>query len=131
MNTQHISDDWETLISFLPEGWQREAKARGALKRCRQINDAETLLHILMIHLAQGYSLKETSVRAKVGGLADISSVGIYKRLRASGEWLRWMADQLLKQNIETPKKQGLGAFLRSKNVACPCFFPGSRDNGG
>ena len=107
MNTQHISDDWETLISFLPEGWQREAKARGALKRCRQINDAETLLHILMIHLAQGYSLKETSVRAKVGGLADISSVGIYKRLRASGEWLRWMADELLKQNIETPGRPG------------------------
>jgi len=104
MNTQqHISDDWETLINFLPEGWQQEAKARGALKRCRQIKDAETLLHILMIHLAQGYSLKETAVRVKAGGLADISSVGIYKRLRVSGEWLRWMADGLLKKQVEIP----------------------------
>lgn len=105
MNTQHISDDWETLISFLPDGWQREAKARGALKRCRQVKDAETLLHILMIHLAQGYSLKETTVRVRAGGLADISSVGIYKRLRVSGEWLRWMADGLLKKQVEIPER--------------------------
>jgi hypothetical protein len=104
MNTQqHISEDWETLISFLPDGWQREAKARGALKRCRQVKDADTLLHILMMHLAQGYSLKETAVRVRAGGLADISSVGIYKRLRVSGEWLRWMADGLLKEKVEIP----------------------------
>lgn len=100
---QHISEDWETLVSFLPEGWRQEAKAKGALKRCRQIKDAETLLHVLLMHLAQGYSLKETSARAKVGGLADISSVGIYKRLRASGEWLRWMAEGLLKKRVEIP----------------------------
>jgi len=106
MNTQqHVSGDWETLISFLPEGWQKEAKARGALKRCREIKDAETLLHILMMHLAQGYSLKETAVRVKAGGLANISSVGIYKRLRASGEWLRWMAEGLMKRNIELPER--------------------------
>ena len=106
MNTQqHISDDWETLISFLPDGWEEEAKAKGALKRCRQIKDAETLLHVLMIHLAQGYSLKETAVRARMGGLSDISSVGVYKRLRASGEWLRWMAEGLLKEQVEIPAR--------------------------
>jgi hypothetical protein len=108
MNTQqYITDDWETLISFLPEGWQQEAKARGALKRCRQITEAETLLRVLMMHLAQGYSLKETAVRVKSGGLADISSVGIYKRLRASGEWLRWMAEGLLKKEIDIPARPG------------------------
>jgi len=108
MNTQqNESDDWETLVSFLPDGWQREAKARGALKRCRQVKDAETLLHILMMHLAQGYSLKETAVRVRAGGLADISSVGIYKRLRVSGEWLRWMAEGLLRKQVEMPERPG------------------------
>ena len=101
MKTQeHVSEDWETLISFLPDGWRQEAKKRGALKRCREVKDAETLLHILMIHLAQGYSLKETAVRVRLSGLANISSVGIYKRMKASGEWLRWMAQELMKMVI-------------------------------
>jgi len=128
MKTQHITDDWETLISFLPEGWQSEAKARGALTRCRQIGDAETLLRILMIHLAQGYSLKETSVRVKAAGLADISSVGIYKRLRASGEWLRWMADEMLKQNMKVPPGVArAGGRLRVRLVDCTTVSePGS-----
>lgn len=114
MNIQdHVSEDWQTLISFLPEGWRREAKSRGALKRCREVKDAETLLHILMIHLAQGYSLKETAVRVKQAGLANISSVGIFKRMRASGEWLRWMAEGLMKQNIEMPEQPGGGLRVR------------------
>lgn len=106
MNTQeHVSEDWETLVSFLPDGWRQEAKNKGALLRCREIKDAETLLHILMIHLAQGYSLKETEVRVKQAGLANISSVGIFKRMKASGEWLRWMAEELMKRNVEMPKR--------------------------
>ena len=108
MNIQdHVSEDWQALISFLPEGWREEAKSKGALKRCRSVKDAETLLHILMIHLAQGYSLKETAVRVKQAGLANISSVGIYKRMRVSGEWLRWMAEGLMRQNIEIPEQPG------------------------
>ena len=106
MDTQeHVTEDWETLISFLPDGWRQEAKNKGALLRCREIKDAETLLHILMIHLAQGYSLKETEVRVKQAGLANISSVGIFKRMKASGEWLRWMAEELMKRNVEMPKR--------------------------
>ncbi|MCD6163790.1 MAG: IS4 family transposase [candidate division Zixibacteria bacterium] len=102
---EHVSEDWETLINFLPDGWRQEAKKKGALKRCREIKDAETLLHILMIHLAQGYSLRETAVRVKQAGFANISSVGIFKRMRASGEWLRWMAEGLMKQNIKIPER--------------------------
>lgn len=108
-----ITEDWETLISFLPDGWQQEAKKRGALKRCREVKDAETLLRILMIHLAQGYSLKETSLRVQQAGLAKISSVGIYKRMKASGEWLRWMAEGLMKQSIDIPKPPSHGLRVR------------------
>lgn len=114
MKTQkYLSEDWEALISFLPEGWREEAKKRGALKRCREVKDAETLLRILMVHLAQGYSLKETSLRVKQAGLAQISSVGIYKRMKASAEWLRWMAEGLMKQNIEIPKSTHEGLRVR------------------
>jgi hypothetical protein len=47
-----------------------------------------------MIHLAAGLSLAETATRARQSGLAQISSVGVHKRLRACEEWLRWLADR-------------------------------------
>jgi hypothetical protein len=54
------------------------------------------LLRTLLIHLAGGSSLKETSVRASSGGLAQVSSVAIWKRLRQAGEWFRWMSEGLM-----------------------------------
>ena len=48
----------------------------------------DALLRILMIHLAAGYSLKETATRAKQAGLGDLSSAAIHKRLLAAEERL-------------------------------------------
>lgn len=71
----------------------------------RNLASAETLLRLLLIHLADGCSLRETVVRAREGGLADISDVALLKRLKSSGEWLRWMAVQLLRRRgvLEIP----------------------------
>lgn len=84
--------EWEVLCRFLPVGWEAQARTSGALRRTRGIADAGTLLRILMVHLLQGCSLVETAARARQTGLAKISSVALYKRLRGSEEWLRWMA---------------------------------------
>lgn len=51
---------------------------------------------MLLIHLVDGCSLRETVARAREGKLAEISDVALLKRLRAASEWLRWMALQLL-----------------------------------
>lgn len=73
------------------------ARPLGVWRRTpRSIASTEALLRLLLIHLADGCSLRETVVRAREGGLADISDVALLKRLKASGEWLRWMAVQLL-----------------------------------
>jgi hypothetical protein len=55
-------------------------------------------LRTLLIHLAEGCSLKETAFRACHGGLVEVSSVAVWKRLRQSGEWLRWMAEAITEQ---------------------------------
>jgi len=89
-------DDWEVLLSFLPSGWQEKARELGALQRCRKFADPESLLRTLLIHLADGCSLRETSVRAKHGNIVSISDVALLKRLKSSGEWFRWMASQLM-----------------------------------
>jgi Transposase DDE domain len=88
-------DDWEVLRSFLPEGWEQQARECGALTRARGIVGADALLRVLLIHIANGCSLAETSVRAKQMGLGELNPSAVYKRLRAAEDWLRWMADQM------------------------------------
>lgn len=88
-------DDWRVLRSFLPKGWEDKARECGALTRARGIAGADALLRVLLIHIANGCSLAETSVRAEQMQLAQLNPSAIYKRLRSAEEWLRWMADQL------------------------------------
>lgn len=93
-------EDWETLISFLPEGWREKAKELGALRRLRNFKDSESLLRVLLIHFIDGCSLRETVVRARLGKIAEVSDVALLKRLKQSGEWLRYMATELMQRWI-------------------------------
>lgn len=94
-------EDWNVVMSMLPEGWRDWARETGALRRCRNFADAGALLRVLMIHLMDGCSLRETSVRASQGGLAEVSDVALMKRLRSSGEWFRQIAGALMRQYVQ------------------------------
>lgn len=83
-----INEDWNILVSLLPAGWREQAKETEALKGLRKCKSEEDLLRTLMIHLAGGYSLRETVVRAREAKLADLSDVALLKRLRKSSDWL-------------------------------------------
>jgi hypothetical protein len=87
------SENWSILRTFLPKGWKEMARSTGALRRARDIPDAESLLRLLLLHVVNGYSLAETAVRAGELGM-ELSAVAVFKRLRASEEWLRWLAEQ-------------------------------------
>ena len=108
------SQDWPYLVTFFPKGWQQKAKELGALLRCRKFSDAESLLRTLLIHLADGCSLRETAARARYGKIVSISDVALLKRLRASGEWLRWMAEQVMIKWID---KQPSVVFAKDLNI--------------
>lgn len=100
-------EDWEVLRSFLPDGWEQKARECGALTRARGIEGADALLRILLIHIANGCSLAETSARAQEMGLGRLNQSAIYKRLRSAEEWLRWMADQMrVSLGIRTPRAE-------------------------
>lgn len=107
-------DNWHVVLSFLPNGWEEKARELGALLRCRKFANAESLLRTLLIHVADGCSLRETAVRAQYGEVASISDVALLKRLRASGEWLRWMAVQTMVNWIE---KQPSAVFGSDFNI--------------
>lgn len=110
-------DDWDVLQSFLPEGWQEQARTLGALRRCRKFANAEALLRTLLIHLADGCSLRETVVRAKQGQLVSVSDVALLKRLKSSGDWLRWMAIQLMERWVSKPPASILGQRFRVRMI--------------
>jgi hypothetical protein len=80
---------------MLPAQWQSKAVELGALRRLRGFKSAEALLRVLLIHLADGCSLRETAVRARAGDLADVSDVALLKRLRGCGPWFQWMIQEM------------------------------------
>ena len=94
-SAQRLDEDWHIVQNLLPEGWQAKARELGAMQRSRGFSDPGVLLRVLLIHLGQGCSLRETVVRASEGGLIQVSDVAILKRLRGCGEWFKWMADGL------------------------------------
>lgn len=97
MNTKIIQDDWKILKTFLPEGWIDKATELGALVRKRKIKSADTLLRVLLIHLADGKSLRTTAAYAHEVNLCEINDVALLHRLKGSQEWFRWMAAELFK----------------------------------
>src|SRR5262252_3467910 len=99
-------DEWEVIERLLPAGWESQAKASGSLRRCRGFANASQLLRVMMIHLVDGCSLRETAVRAAEGNLAQVSDVALLKALRRGQEWFRWMAQGLMQQWL-TPLAPG------------------------
>jgi len=57
-----VKEDWELLLSFLPEGWSEMASEFNAIKGLRKDKSPEKLLRVLLLHIGCGYSLRETVV---------------------------------------------------------------------
>jgi DDE family transposase len=91
-----LDESWELLLSLFPSGWEQQAVLSGAVERLREFASVDQLLRILLLHVGKGYSLRETAVRAKQAGLADVSDVTVLNRLRAAESWWHWLCTALL-----------------------------------
>ena len=94
------------LKSFFPPGWEELARETGASsRRLRGFASPEALLRTLLLHIARGYSLRETVAKAHATGIASVSDVALLKRLRKSREWLRELCVLLLAENgVQIPE---------------------------
>jgi len=92
-------ENWNLLVSLFPVGWQEQAVLQGAVERLRGFASTENLLRVLLMHVAQGYSLRETAVHAKQAGLGDVSDVALLKRLRQAESWWREICVGLLRDS--------------------------------
>jgi hypothetical protein len=116
-----LHEDWGVIESVLPAGWQDAARRTGALMRTRGFDSPATLLRVLLIHLVEGCSLRETAVRANAGGLASVSDVALLGRLRGSGEWFRWMVEQMSRRLSEASQEVLPGKRVRLADATVVC----------
>lgn len=113
-----LDEDWDLLTTFLPSNWKETACRTGALKGLRRDKSEDAYLRVLLMHLGSGFSLRETAVRARQAGLADLSDVALLKRLRKAKGWLRELCLGLFaERGLQGPAPQGTRLRLMDATV--------------
>ena len=97
-------DEWKVIERLLPAGWKEAARERGAFRRARYTTDAASLLRLLLFHAVNDGGLRETVAQARASGIAQMSQVALFKRLRSSGAWLAWLGAELARALREQPR---------------------------
>ena len=122
-----VDEQWRCVRSMLPEDLDAMARLHGAMRRRRgAIKDAETLLRLILLHVGGGLSLEQTAVRAREQGLAQVTGVALFKRLRTSGQWLSKLTTRLL-ETMPGPRLLALGGPYRLRALDATCIQePGS-----
>jgi hypothetical protein len=97
-------DEWKVIERLLPPGWKEAARERGAFRRARYTANPASLLRLLLFHAVNDGGLRETVAQARVSGIAEMSQVALFKRLRTSGAWLAWLGAELARSLREQPR---------------------------
>jgi hypothetical protein len=92
-----LKRDWELLKGLLPSGWEELARTCGAFVRVREIKDPSTLLWLLFMHCVGGKSLRTVAARARELGIANITDVALFFRLKSSESWLLALVSKMFK----------------------------------
>jgi hypothetical protein len=92
-------EDWQVVVSLFPKDWRAQAEQAGAVERLRGFASAEALLRTILLHMARGYSLRETVVQARLAALTEVSDVALLKRLRKAEGWLQGLCLAMLRES--------------------------------
>ena len=96
MDEGTLTEDWQTLATYLPVDLEDSARTHRFVRRSTGRHDAQMWLRLILMHAAGGLSLSQTVARAKVRGWAQVSSVALHKRLRTAGPWLQALTSHLV-----------------------------------
>lgn len=125
MDADTLEREWKIITDLLPPDWRELATSTGALRRARNVRDPGTLLLLVLLHAGAGLSLRQAAARARRTGLAEISDVGLLKRLRNAAPWLHALAASLF---THSPFRRPLPGISRPIRVvdASTVSEPGS-----
>jgi hypothetical protein len=124
-----VNEDWTRVVSRLGGAAELEASARKtkAFVRRREIPDAVALLRLMLAYCLGERGLRSTATWAASVGLADLSSVALFYRLRQCGDWFGVLVDGLLA--AATPKASR-GRLIRIiDGTTVPKAGPAARKN--
>jgi hypothetical protein len=108
-----LDEQWGCIRAMLPDDLDVLTREHGAMRRKRGgVKDAETLLRLILLHVGGGLSLEQTAVRAAEQGLASVTAVALFKRLRSSEKWLSAITAELLR-TMPGPPLLSLGGRYR------------------
>jgi hypothetical protein len=93
------------IEKHLPEGWKEAAREKKALVRGRTIKTAEQLLELNLLHLTEGGSFGITAAYLNFATKTSISKQSVYERIQNSWQWLKWMTEEMCRENQFTIEK--------------------------
>lgn len=112
MHATEVKEDWIILQKMFPENWRELARETGSLcRKLRSFKDEEAVMRTLLLHVANGYSLRETATRAKLSGLAEVTDVALLKRLQCSENWFKSLCMSLLRErgiDVDKATREGV-----------------------
>jgi hypothetical protein len=93
-----LDEDWDGTIARLGGADALEASARqtGAFARARRVRDPISLLRLVLAYCLGDHGLRLTAAWAAAAGIAQISNVGLLKRLRHCEAWLQRLVGDML-----------------------------------
>jgi hypothetical protein len=103
-----VEEGWEDLSAWLPGNLDELARQTGALKRRRVIRTGEALLRMSLGYSALELSLRGVSAWMSQHGLAEVSDVGVLKRLQRAPGFLQAVLTALLTGGLSAPSSTKL-----------------------
>ncbi|MDR3124024.1 MAG: hypothetical protein LBU16_09640 [Treponema sp.] len=102
------------LAAALPGLWREKAKELGALRWAREIKTPEDLLKLIFLYLTEGKSFGNTCALLSMSESYHLTTKAIYTRMCNSAERLRWLGENLCRENRMLAEKP---AWLEGKKV--------------
>ncbi len=93
------------IEKYLPFGWKEQAQEQKALVRGRTIKTPEQLLELNLLHLTEGGSFGVTAAYLNFATKTAISKQSVYERIQKSWPWMKWMTEEMCRENQFTMEK--------------------------
>jgi len=101
----HTDREWPYILTLLPGDLEESAKQTEALRRCRNVPNAEALLRMALAYAVSDLSLKDVAAWASALDVAQITGPGLFYRLREAEGWLERVLAQTLQCEMESGPK--------------------------
>ena len=102
MNVPNLceSSNWPYVLTFLPPDLDESARRTQALRRARGVADAASLLRLILCYALTDFSQKDVAAWGRAMGLATMSAVAFFYRVRDAERWLGDLLGSMLHEEV-------------------------------